>query len=184
MSGAPLLDRAALFDAFELLDRALSRRRVVADVFLYGGAAMLLAYGAERSTRDADSVFRPDGPVLDAAREVADELGLPRGWLNQQASSYLPRAAAEPEAAFDRPVYDGPNLRVSALRPDLLLAMKVYASRPNDIADIAVLALALDLGDVDAVLELASERYGGQPLPDRAQPAVEEALEGRAQASP
>ncbi|CAN5252065.1 hypothetical protein BH20ACT8_BH20ACT8_17930 [soil metagenome] len=93
---------------YPLLDRALARRPVKADVLLYGGAAMLLAYDADRSTRDADSVFRPDGPVLEAAAEVADELGLGRGWLNQQASVYLPAAATTDErAVFDRPATTG-----------------------------------------------------------------------------
>lgn len=178
MSGGPLLDRTALLEAFRRLDRALSRRRIAADVFLYGGAAMLLAYDAERSTRDADAVFRPDGPVLEAASEVAQELGLPRAWLNQQASAYLPRSAASaPDEAFDRPVYDGQNLRVSALTPRLLLAMKVYASRPSDVADIARLASDLGIRDPDEVLRLAQQAYAGEDLPARARPAVEEALE-------
>lgn len=177
MTADTLFDHDTLHQALGLLDRALSRRRVVADVFLYGGAAMLLAYDAERSTRDVDSVFRPDGPVLEAAREVADQLGLPAGWLNQQASSYLPRQAAlEPETAFDRPVYDGANLRVSALAPRLLLAMKVYASRPSDIGDIGVLAARLGLVDVEEVVALALRTYDDQPLPVRCRPAVAEAL--------
>jgi hypothetical protein len=50
--------------------------------------------------------------------------------------------------------FDGCNSRLV----DLLLAMKVYASRPHDIGDIAVLADALGLTDVEAVLALAREK--------------------------
>jgi len=39
---------------------------------------MALAYDARRSTRDIDAVFQPHGIVVDEARAVADELGLPR----------------------------------------------------------------------------------------------------------
>ena len=87
--GDPLLDRAAIEDAFRRLGDRLSRRGVVADLYVFGGAAMALAYDARRSTRDVDAVFQPHGVVLDEARAVADELGLPQWWLNEQASAYV-----------------------------------------------------------------------------------------------
>jgi hypothetical protein len=87
----PLLDRAAIEDAFRRLGDRLVRRGVVADLYVFGGAAMALAYDARRATRDIDAVFQPHGVVLDEARAVADELGLPRWWLNEQASVYVAR---------------------------------------------------------------------------------------------
>jgi hypothetical protein len=51
-----------------------------------GGAAMALAYDATRVTRDIDATFVPHGVVIDEARHVADDLGLPYWWLNEQAS--------------------------------------------------------------------------------------------------
>ena len=62
---------------------------VAADVFVVGGAAMALAYDATRVTRDVDAVFKPHGIVLEEARKVADDLGLPYWWLNDQASVYI-----------------------------------------------------------------------------------------------
>lgn len=47
----PLLDRAAIQDAFRRLGERLARRGVVADIYVIGGAAMTLAYDARRSTR-------------------------------------------------------------------------------------------------------------------------------------
>jgi hypothetical protein len=55
----------------------LARRGVVADVFVVGGAAMALAYDAARVIRDVDARFVPHGIVVDEAREVAKDLGLP-----------------------------------------------------------------------------------------------------------
>jgi hypothetical protein len=46
----PLLDRAAIEDAFRRLGDRLARRGVVADVYIVGGAALALAYEARRST--------------------------------------------------------------------------------------------------------------------------------------
>lgn len=49
------------------------------DIYVIGGAAMTLAYDARRATRDIDAVFQPLGVVLEEARAVAVELGLPPG---------------------------------------------------------------------------------------------------------
>jgi len=87
--GSVLLDRAQLERAFTALGDRLVRRGVVAGVFIVGGAAMALAYAATRVTRDVDSPFVPHGVVLEEARNVARELGLPPWWLNEQASVYI-----------------------------------------------------------------------------------------------
>jgi hypothetical protein len=84
-----LLGRAEIERAFTALGERLVRRGVVADVFVVGGAAMALAYDAARVTRDVDAVFKPHGIVLEEARKVADDLGLPYWWLNEQASVYI-----------------------------------------------------------------------------------------------
>ncbi len=50
---------------------------------------MALAYDSRRATRDVDALFKPHGIVHEEALAVAAELGLPRWWLNEQASSYV-----------------------------------------------------------------------------------------------
>jgi hypothetical protein len=57
----PLLDRAAIEEALRHLGDRLVRRGVVADLYIFGGAAMALAYDARRATRDIDAVFQPHG---------------------------------------------------------------------------------------------------------------------------
>lgn len=84
-----LLGREELERAFTALGERLAGRGVVADVFVVGGAAMALAYDAQRVTRDVDAVFVPHGIVHEEAVRVADDLGLPRWWLNEQASVYV-----------------------------------------------------------------------------------------------
>src|SRR6476660_7064850 len=49
-------DRAAIEDAFRRLADRLHRRGVTADLYVFGGAAMALAYDARRATRDIDAV--------------------------------------------------------------------------------------------------------------------------------
>lgn len=86
-----ILDRAAIEDAFRRLGERLHRRGVVADLYIFGGAAMALAYDARRATRDIDALFKPHGVVVEEARTVAVELDLPPWWLNEQASVYVAR---------------------------------------------------------------------------------------------
>ena len=50
---------------------------------------LALAYDANRVTRDVDATFVPHGVVLEEARNVAQVMGLPPWWLNEQASAYL-----------------------------------------------------------------------------------------------
>src|SRR5215469_8658687 len=154
MSGdGPLLDRDAITEAFRRLGDRLARRGLIADVYVFGGAAMALAYDARRATRDIDAVFQPHGVVLEEARAVANELGLPPWWLNEQASAYV-APGGDPGAPR---IFDHPGLRVSAASPEHLLAMKVLAARRRDAEDISFLVKHLDLPSVEAVLSLCAE---------------------------
>jgi predicted nucleotidyltransferase len=160
---SPLLDRAGIEEAFRRLGDRLARRGVVADLYVFGGAAMALAYDSRRATRDVDALFKPHGIVLEAAAAVAAELGLPRWWLNEQASSYT-APGGDPAAAR---VFDHPGLRVFAASPEHLLAMKALAARPRDSADIRQLAQVLGLHTVDGVLALVREIFPEEEPPAR-----------------
>jgi hypothetical protein len=169
----PLLDRAAIEDAFRRLGDRLARRGVVADLYVFGGAAMALAYDARRATRDIDAVFHPHGIVLDEARAVADDLGLPHWWLNEQASAYV---APGGDAAAPR-VFDHPGLRVSAASPEHLLAMKVLAARRRDAEDIRFLIGHLELTSVEQVLNLCSYVFPDEEVPGRARLVLEDVFD-------
>ena len=85
----PLLDRASLRKAFEALSDQLRGAGIVADVYVYRGAAIVLELDGRTATRDVDAIWSPYDGVREAADRVADRLGLPRWWLNDQASVYL-----------------------------------------------------------------------------------------------
>ena len=169
----PLLDRSAIENAFRRLGERLAQRGVVADLYVFGGAAMALAYDARRSTRDIDAVFQPHGIVLDEARAVANELGLPQWWLNEQASVYV---APGGDSAAPR-VFDHPGLRVSAASPEHLLAMKVLAARRRDGDDIRFLVKHLGLSTVEEVLALCAEVFPDEEVPARARLVLEDAFD-------
>jgi predicted nucleotidyltransferase len=169
----PLLDRKSIEEAFRRLGERLARRGVVADVYVFGGAAMALAYDARRATRDIDAVFQPHGIVLDEARAVAGELGLPTWWLNEQASVYV---APGGDAAAPR-VFDHAGLRVSAASPEHLLAMKVLAARRRDAEDIRFLVKHLRLSSTENVLAVCAQVFPDEEVPARARLVLEDVFD-------
>jgi hypothetical protein len=100
----PILDRATLTEALRRLGERLAYRGIVADLYVFGGAAMALAYDLRRSTRDVDALIQPHGAVLAEAESVALEMGLPRWWLNEQARGYVASVDdADAPLVFDHP---------------------------------------------------------------------------------
>jgi hypothetical protein len=166
---SPLLDRATLERIFRRLGERLAARGVVADLYVFGGAAMAVEFDARRTTRDVDALFVPHGIVWEEAKAVAAEFGLPEWWLNEQGSAYV-APGGDPGK---RVVFDHPGLRVSAASPEHLLAMKVHAGRRRDLDDVKVLVL---LSTVDQVLSLCADVFPDEPIPDRARLLLEDAL--------
>lgn len=166
----PLLHADALRQAFQALADRLSGRGVRADVYVFGGAAMVLAYGADRATRDVDAVFEPHGPVLQEAANVAKALGLPPWWLNEQAAVYLSRQHDAGAAA----VFDHSHLRVQVCSAEHLLAMKALAARRQDIDDLRLLIDHLGLTGPEHALRIVAEVFPDDPLPSRNRLLIED----------
>jgi len=169
-TGGVLLGRAELERAFTVLGERLVRRGVVADVFVVGGAAMALAYDATRVTRDVDSLFVPHGIVLEEARNVAEDLGLPPWWLNEQASVYI-SGKDDPDK---RRVFDHPGLRVTAASPRHVFAMKALAARTRDVDDLRVLAEIIGVESADAALQICAEFYPDEAVSPRSAAILQE----------
>lgn len=157
------MDRAEILALLRELASRLRSRGVDGEMYVVGGSAIALAFDERRSTRDVDAVFEPKQLVYDVAREMADEMDLPRGWLNDAVKGFL----ADGDLDATR-VLELPGLRVSAASPRMLLAMKVLAHRVGeDEADLRLLADDLGLGSAAEVLAIAEDVYG-----DRLDPAA------------
>lgn len=157
------MDRQDIIAALHALADALRDRGIQGEMYVVGGAAIALAYDARRSTRDIDAVFEPKLAIYDAAADVAAELRLPVGWLNDAVKGFL--AGEDPQAA---PVLDVPGLRCMAASPRMLLALKVLAHRiGEDEDDVRLLAAELDLSTAGEVLRVAEDVFG-----DRLDPAA------------
>jgi hypothetical protein len=163
------LSKPDLLAAFRELDQRLSKDKTTADLFIFGGAALVLGYEARPGTRDVDAIWRPHGAVLKHAWDIGAERGWPKSWLNDQATAYLP-SGFEP---VGKVVYAGDAIRIMRAEPELLLAMKVAALRRRDEPDILFLAKHLGISNASEIVEL-TERVLGQPLIDRKRSLVED----------
>jgi hypothetical protein len=162
VSSEPLLDKNTILAAFRRLASRLQRHHAVVNVYLFGGGAMVVAFDAREATQDLDARFTSTSAAFREIHAVADEMGLPRWWLNEQGTAYLPRHD-EPHAL---PVYDHPNLRVMRASDRHLLAMKAAASRRNtrDVKDIATLSDRLGLNTPEDVVRVHNEVFPDHPL--------------------
>jgi hypothetical protein len=131
------LSRRDILAALEALAGELAGGPQRAELYVVGGAAMVLLYDARPSTKDVDSLIT--GPVAatavrEAAGRVAMASGLPVDWLSDAAKGFVHGLA--PGAVL----LDTPALLVRALAPQQLLAMKLSAWRDDlDIADARLL---------------------------------------------
>ncbi len=148
------------------------------EIAIVGGAAgMLLGlWPGERVTEDVDiaEISPPSQPrraLLLAARETAEELGLSPYWLNDDFLSFGSLDTL-PDGWRGRSVRIGlyGNLRVICPCRRDLLAMKVYAGRPQDIEDVLSCATQLsaeDLAHIQVYLESLSASHRRSITPEQ-----------------
>ncbi|MBA2642609.1 MAG: hypothetical protein H0U82_06770 [Actinobacteria bacterium] len=148
--------RTEIVDLLTDLGGRLAERGIEGEMYVVGGAAIALAFDERRSTRDIDAVFEPKTVIYELAARLAEERGLPDGWLNDAVKGFL--AGADPEAPL---VLEVDGLRVSTASPRILLAMKVLSHRVGeDEEDVRLLARELALDDAAEVLAVAEDVYG------------------------
>ena len=144
------------------LDQRLARHGVAACIFIVGGAA-IAATGIrhERLTQDVDALARNDltADLLEHARALAHEQGLPADWLNPAAGMWMPPL---PPGVLDPP--NRPGLRITYADDGFLLATKLIAQRAKDADDILALATRLELHTATAAqLQEHIHRYYTDP---------------------
>ena len=150
------MDRTEILRLLRQLAARLHERGIDGEMYAVGGAAIAIAFDERRATRDIDAVFEPKHIVYEIAGEMAEEMGLAPGWLNDAVKGFL--AGPDPDAAT---VLDIPGLAVSSASPRMLLALKVLAHRVGeDEKDLRILASTLGLDSADAVLAVAEDVYG------------------------
>jgi hypothetical protein len=154
--------------AFREMGELLVRARKVAEIAVFGGAAILLQFEVNFHTGDVDARVETGdhGAVMTAAAEVARRHGWLRLWFSEAVTTYL---GTDDGVAFhgSYPSESSVGLRIYVAKPDYLLAMKLLAMRigTRDEADATLLARASGITTVDAMVKLL-QRYYPKETPD------------------
>ena len=174
MSG--FLDRSRIMKLFGELSEELERNGLRGHVYIIGGAALIAGYGRKRSTNDVDGkiVYEKLG-VTEAARRLAERHDLPRNWLNENATLFMPHN----DDSHATTVFNSPNLIVTGASAKHLLAMKIDAGRPEDVEDIAWLVEKLQIENIDQAIEVHRETYPHSALLATSRSRLEEAFRRR-----
>ena len=140
------------------LGKRLEGRGIEAEIYVVGGAAMILAYDRTRVTRDIDAIGVPQEEIDAEARAMAaDHRDLEEDWLNSKVLPLLPRAIDGERLE----VMGAPGITVNVASPRHLLAMKARAARGRrDLDDLWVLCRILGITQVDEVWEICREVWG------------------------
>jgi len=171
------LDAIRVRDLLAELGERLVGRGIEAEIYVVGGAAMMLAYDRTRVTRDIDAVGVPQEVVdAEAAAMAADRRDLPADWLNARVLPLLPRSIDADRIE----VLGAPGITVNVASPRYLLAMKARSGRSDrDLDDIWVLFQILGLTDVEHVWSICDEVWGEDVVREDVRLLVSEDLRRR-----
>ncbi len=105
----------------------LTTQGLIGEIVLAGGAFMTLVLRSREATVDVDAYFDPETSeaIRAAALKVARQHGLPDDWLNDAVKGFF----ASPPLVTRWAEY--PGLRVDALTPAYMFAMKAVAAAPR-----------------------------------------------------
>lgn len=140
------------------LGERLAGRGIEGEIYVVGGAAMMLAYDRARVTRDIDAVGVPQEQIdLEVRAMAADHRDLDSDWLNARVLPLLPRGVDGERLQ----VLGGPGLTVNVASPKWMLAMKARAARGRrDLDDIWVLCQILNIRAVADVWTICHNVWG------------------------
>lgn len=75
---------------FGELAQRLAAEGLRGEMLVVGGTAMALSFNLGRQTKDIGAIFEPKSRIYEIAAQMADEHGLPTGWLNDAAKGFFP----------------------------------------------------------------------------------------------
>ena len=156
------MNKQELLSVLQDLDREMSSP---CDLVIVGGAAMILHFGANRATQDVDVIIlRGAGKSFqDTVRRVADQHGLPPGWLSDAVKGFsdiLPPDFYHRLVPLELPFQ---QLRAYVLGLPEQMAMKIVALREQDLEDIALLQPRLSESDRKVLLAIRDRLDGIRP---------------------
>ena len=139
----------------DVLKERLTDEGIDAQVHVIGGSAMALLFPDDRETRfttDIDAAVTPRPAVLRVVGKIAEEMGLSPTWLNANGTSFIPPGSRAPA--------DSTGVTVTIATVEELIAMKLAASRDQDLFDLGILARHAGITDPEELVDIAFAAYG------------------------
>ena len=157
--------------------RRISASGQTAGIRVVGGAAIALLNADRRLTQDIDAVIHPTGAWAEVANAMANERGLPVGWINDAVVAKLPLVGLDEWTELLR---EG-DVTVFVASPRMLLAMKLLANRGvRDTDDIHFLLDACSVSSVEEAQEIYEHYHHQEVMSSGAKARVAGWLERRA----
>lgn len=139
----------------DVLTQRLTDEGIGAQVHVIGGSAMALLFPDDAETRfttDIDAAVAPRPAVLRVVEKIADEMGLSPTWLNANGTSFIPPRSQNTGAPT--------GVTVTIATAEELIAMKLAASREQDLFDLGILARHEGITDPQRLVDIAFAAYG------------------------
>lgn len=170
-----MLDTSLIKRLFKELNKELSKKDVVGEIGICGGAVMCLVYHARPATKDIDAIFEPTKEIRKASVLVAHKFGLDENWLNDAVKGFF---HADPPREG---VFNMSHLRVWAPSADYMLAMKCISARFDtfDRDDIIFLISYLKFTKSKQVFDVIVKYYPRNRVPAKTKFLIEEIMQGR-----
>ena len=164
-----LLSSKQFNHALDRLDALLfERNHDPIDLRVCGAGALSILGVLSRATRDLDVITpRLTDELLRSAAEVAQELSLPKEWINNGPSSLIRDLEKDWEQRCVE-IYSRKIIRVLALGRRDLIATKLFAFCDRDEDDLNdLIAIAPTPEEIDSLLAWTLDRDGSVYWPDR-----------------
>jgi hypothetical protein len=184
------LTRERIIQALNLLGKKAEAEKVELELCIYGGSAMMLAYGSREKTKDVDAIVRPSEKARCLAQEVAQELSLHESWLNDDVKQFVsdsgtfaPLEIEGLEGAARR------HLKITRASASYLLAMKCLSCRsalpgyPGDIEDIRFLIQKMGIRTLGQIDEHIARFYPYDAMTTQARATIEGLLPAQGEES-
>ena len=161
-----MLTREEAEAALQELVAELEQRGHQSKIYIVGGAALMLGFGARDATRDIDAVITPRAEILKIVAEVARRRNLTDDWLNSAAAMYVPPWPDDPNP---RVIISTERVQISIASAEMLLAMKIHASRGRqDIDDLRFLLAEVGIDNYEDAVSHFEHFYEDDPIKGRA----------------
>lgn len=156
MAGDGWLNAENVRQFLDEVDKEPGHGRGKVEMYVAGGARMLLGLRDNRSTNDIDGVIREGhGRLIEASRRVGRRHNIGDNWMNEEMSLSLPRKRDSGEVTL----YTGNRLVIRGASKKHMLAMKLHAHRAVDISDAAAIVDLMEIHDTATAQKIAEDVY-------------------------